>query len=94
MAHCPHHKQLEKPACTIQKKGCCENRTIHLQSDVDQVNAVEDFALNSSLQQFVVAFVAAFLSPVPSENLAPNFQTYRPPIVARDIPVLYQSFLL
>ena len=96
MTNCPHHQKMmeESEGCSMDKEGCCDNKSVHIQSDNDQVNSSSEFAVSQELQQFVVAFVEVFFQSVFIEKTTPTYQSYQPPIVLKDIPVLHQSFLL
>lgn len=76
------------------KKGCCDTDFEHFQLDQDQQTASVNFELSTQLSQFVAVFIAVFLTEVVVSTDTPNFQTYKPPLILRDIPVLVQSFLL
>ena len=76
------------------KKGCCDTDYEHFQLDQDQQTASVNFELSTQLSQFVAVFIAVFLTEVAVSTDPPNFQTYKPPLILRDIPVLVQSFLL
>ena len=97
MANCPHHKMMTKakPGCAEDDKNCCDNKTLHFQSDQDQQIQAIDVLKDVQLKQFVLAFVSSFfLDNLISESDLPSFTKYRPPLISRDIPVLNQSFLL
>lgn len=95
MKNCPHHKKMMKKNnnCSADKKDCCDNKTMHFQSDQDQAVQTLDFT-NKHVQQFIVAYVTAFFNNHLFETDSPSFNDYKPPIVLMDIPVLGQSFLL
>ena len=96
---CPHHqKKIEQEAtktCSIDKKDCCQNKTLHFQCHQDQQIQASDLVLSQLSQQFVVAFVAVFFKNNFTETTAKSSYThYKPPIIPRDISVLFESFLL
>lgn len=99
MKNCPHHNKMMKKEQSkensIAQKGCCSNRTLHFQADYDQQTQVNNAVVNTlEFQSFVVAFVQIFLnSPVLEiENL--TYKYYKPPLIARDIYVLLETYLL
>lgn len=97
MKNCPHHQKImeQKEGCSIDKKDCCSNKTVYFQSDQDQQVQTSDFVVSKQLQQFVIAYVAAFFTNDFSiESDAVSFVLYKPPLISRDIYVLVQSFLL
>ena len=83
----------KKEHCTADKKDCCDNKTMHFQSDQDQAVQTIDLS-NKQLQQFVITFVAVFFNDGLIEPNMAAINDYKPPNVLRDIPVLVQSFLL
>ncbi len=96
MKACPHHQQLTEQtnACSMEQKGCCENRLTHVQSQQDQELVSSTFGFNNQLQQFAIAYLVAFLSEDLITRLVPAFTHYKPPLIPRNIPVLFESFLL
>ena len=95
---CHHHKsaieQQTDEGCSVDKKNCCESKTLHFQSDQDQLSQSTDFIVNQELQQFVVAYVAVFFQNNFVVLDKPDFALYKPPLISRDISILYESFLL
>lgn len=94
---CKHHKatvQQEKPCEKLDKKDCCENRTLTLDADQDQQLQNVDFTLSKQVEQFVTAFIYAFYKDKFTEEADIFFANYRPPLIQKDIPVLIQSFLI
>ena len=96
MSDCPQHQEMmgESEGRSISKKGCCDNKSVHIQSDLNQLNSNANFVIGQELQHFVAAFVEVFLINNYVDRTSPSFQFYHPPIVVKDIPVLNQSFLL
>lgn len=96
MKSCPHHKKLKTAKTTCSKdKGCCSNKTVHIQSDQDQQVSSVDFTINQQLKQFITAYVSVFLlDEFDLDEGGINFVRYKPPIIPRDISVLHQTFLL
>lgn len=96
MENCPHHQKMMtgKEAC-LEDKDCCSNKTVYFQSDQDQELQKSDFVISTSLQQFVLAYVAVFLSSdYTIAHEAIPFAHYKPPLIQKDIPIFHQSFLL
>ena len=94
--NCPHYKKMmaDKKGCS-EDKNCCSNKTVHFQSDQDQQIQNSNFVVSKQLQQFVIAYVAVFISNdfnIEYETIP--FAHYKPPLIQRDIPILNQSFLL
>ena len=87
---CPHHKNM-----TAEKKDCCTNQrhTFRADQDLQQAQNV-DFALTKPLQNFVAAYIFTFRKIQITSDANPVFARYRPPPLRRNMPVLYQSFLL
>ncbi len=93
---CKHHKvpAQEETGEKTDKKDCCENRTVTLDSDQDQQIQTIDFTLTKEIKQFVTAYIYAFHQDKITEEESISFALYRPPLIQRDIPILIQSFLL
>ena len=93
---CKHHKApIQEETCEkTDKKDCCENRTLTLDSDQDQQIQTANFTLTKEIKQFVTAYIYAFHQDKITEEEVISFALYRPPLIQRDIPVLIQSFLL
>lgn len=95
---CPNHQLMasQKKGCSIDQKDCCSNRTVLLDADQNQdIQTVDHLIISEQLQQFVVACVAVFFTNnlnIKSDPVA--FADYQSPFIARDISVLFQSFLL
>ena len=94
---CSHHQKMmeQKEGCSMDKKDCCQNITLHFQSDQDRQVQTSDFMISKQLQQFVIVYAAGFFTNDFSiECDAASFNHYKPPLLLRNIPVLIQSFLL
>ena len=96
MASCHHKKQVdEKPmACSEGDNNCCNNKTVYFESDFDeQVVNLDSLSLESL--SFVVAFKHSSFYDLYEviKDLIP-FERYKPPLIQKDIPVLFESFLL
>ena len=76
------------------KKGCCSTDYQYFKLDQDQQNNTLDFESNKELVQFVTAYVAVFLTNDFVKKDTPSYSNYRPPLIQKDIPVLFESFLL
>lgn len=95
---CPKHETVakqEKGKDSIRSKKCCASKSVILQSDSDQLIPANALKLNPPAKLFLLAFTATFLqaSEAPSTEFIPYFH-YKPPLILRDIPVLFESFLL
>ncbi len=96
-ASCPHHQKMAtalEDGCAEDEKDCCQNKTIFLEADQDQVQAVNSFVVDQSTQLFVAAFINTFFNEVFIKKETPAFARYKPPLIVRDVPVIFQSFLL
>lgn len=94
-----HHQQtpaIAKKTCTkeLEQKGCCSNKTVVLQVDQDQEFNSISIELNKAQECFLIAYVSSLL---PTSNIstdAPSYRTYKPPLITRDHPVLFEQFLI
>lgn len=94
---CPVHGKMMVSAsngCATGDKSCCDDETILVQSDQDQILPGYDVNMSKQFQQFVVAFASIFLITDPVQMITPDFLHYKPPLLLRDVCVLVQSFLL
>lgn len=97
MKNCPmHQKMMEQNQNTsVEQKDCCENRTLHFELDQDQKIQKVDLAISQNFQQFLTAYVSIFFfNSIQTEINKPSFVHYKSPLIARDISVLFQSFLI
>lgn len=96
MPNCPQHQEMkgESDGCSISKKDCCDNKSVHIQSDIDELETSSELVVSQQLQNFIVAYVEVFFKNNYIERTAQSFQYYHPPIVVKDIPVLHQTFLI
>ncbi len=96
MPNCPHHKKTstKKPGCT-EDKNCCSNKTLLLQSEGEQQLLSSDFVFSKRTKHFVAAFVQVFLANNYNKvNTSVSYTHHKPPLISRDISVLFQTFLL
>lgn len=87
-------EQTPTMGCSMSKKSCCHNQSLNLQADLAADTENGDFLISPELQHFVIAFAVTFLQDQQIEPQKVNHSPYKPPLIARDIPVLIQSFLL
>jgi len=96
MASCHHHKQKpdDSLSCSEGDKNCCNNKTVNFESDFDEQIINIDY-LNIDSQSFVVAFKSSSFDDL-FDNIKEvvPFAHYKPPLIQKDIPVLFESFLL
>ncbi len=73
--------------------SCCSNSYTQVETDENYAKTSFDVDLNTN---FVAAFIHVFIPPQP-DNYPDHLQTYtdyHPPPLDKDIPVLYQVFLI
>ncbi|WP_242929283.1 HYC_CC_PP family protein [Pontibacter vulgaris] len=101
-ADCPMEQQKEKlpachkvPASDDKAKDCCDDHTLVFEH-ADATSDSKALILTKALDlKFVAAFKAVILQFfAPETDLKPTYALYESPPIARDIPVLVQSFLL
>ena len=92
---CKHHKANEDSlASDSVDKKCCNNETVYFESDLDKQIVSFDF-IDIDLSQFESAF-----SSTVSSNYVEFFKQdapylyYKPPLIRKDIPVLFETFLI
>lgn len=86
----------EMPTATnssMEKPSCCQNVYHKVETDSEYHGAAFDFQPDVT---FVAAFVATFVfqQEIVLEAKVSTYSEYLPPPVVKDIPVLYQSFLI
>lgn len=99
MRTCPHHKAMVEKKQGMKKeagdKGCCSNKMLRLQADVDKHNQTADVLLNPvQLYHFAIAFVVAFQNTVAIPTNIFSNHHYKPPLIHRDTCVFFETFLL
>ena len=96
MKNCPHHQQAQTAVNkTIKKKDCCENQLKYFHLDQDQQQNTASFSLSSlSSLQFIVVNLSTYSSTSFSNQEVTTDHLYKPPVLFRDIPVLFANFLL
>ena len=96
MASCHHKKQVdEKPmACSEGDNNCCNNKTVYFESDFDEQIINFDYLSLESLS-FAVAFEHSSFDDLFEviKDVIP-FAHYKPPLIRKDIPVFFETFLL
>ena len=78
----------------METKGCCSNKTYHIQADQDQQIQTSGFELTKPVSQFIFAFVFIYLTDHLADAASPTFTHYYPPLLLRDFPALFQTFRL
>ena len=76
------------------KKGCCSTDFQYFKLDQDQQTNTLNFDFTKDLIQFITAYVVVFSNNDLIETETLSYYNYRPPLISRDIPVLFESFLL
>lgn len=90
----PQKEQISTKGYSMSKKNCCHNQTLNLQADLEADVEKGDFLISPELQHFIITFATTFLQEQRIEPQKINNSSYQPPLIARDVPVLIQSFLL
>ena len=92
LKQCPFHKNMVVKS--DDKKGCCENKTVHFQSDQEQNFQAINFNFELNLQKLVLAYASVYFFTSNDKQELNSIAHYKPPSISRDISVLFQSFLL
>jgi hypothetical protein len=76
-----------------ENPGCCDNEYTQVTTDDNFTKARLDVKFDT---HFVVAFVSIFMLKTPflEEALFAAYIDYNPPPLIKDIPVLYETFLI
>lgn len=97
MQACPFHKNKTTDslprAAMGEEDGCCKNETVFVQSELEQCFSADENPIEDNQPSFLTNI--SIENPIHLENFSINhFQSYKPPLLLRDIPLLIQSFLL
>ena len=88
----PCHKKTDKSS-PVSEKDCCDNDTKYFESDLEiQDIQVEELEINKT---FFVALISSFFD-YPYQNFnskKAEYLNFKPPLIIKDLEVLYQSFL-
>lgn len=76
----------------IQKEKCCQDVQELIPGNQNEQQAIESFELNQV--QFILAFTSTYLDLFEENTDLTPFKYYAPPLVDKDIKVLYQTFLI
>lgn len=94
LTDCPFHKQAQQES-SQDKKKCCDDESEYLHNDQDLQNQLNDF------EKFDFSYnIVAIQSPITEFVVRHKYQktlrylSYRPPIVSKDIVLLFQSYLI
>lgn len=94
-ASCPHHAVQAGPetTCGLEKKGCCQNRTLHFQTSQDQVaQSYDQLSPDQPTYQYAAMLPAAGRMTIGDKSILFFHYLYKPPPLIRDLQVQYQSF--
>ncbi len=96
MASCKHHQQKadSSPACNEADSNCCSNKTVFIESEFDEKIPNIVFT-NLNHPYFVVAQQhSSFDDLFQTIKEVVPYAHYKPPLIQKDLPVLFESFLL
>ncbi len=87
---------MEETSCDdeqTEEHSCCDNEYTQVTTDNHFAKASFDIQFD---QNFVAAFVATFVLNIPIADTITKdlYSVYDPPPIIRDIPVLYETFLI
>ncbi|MGJ8664778.1 MAG: HYC_CC_PP family protein [Patiriisocius sp.] len=88
---------MEQSSCGDEHEedhDCCENHYVSVSTDTDY-SSTSTFTLDFQ-HDFIVAFVSVFAdhSWIAESTTATFYLEYNPPPLVKDIPVLYETFLI
>lgn len=93
---CKDYIQKNIPAtkkCEFQKKNCCDSKSFVKQGENNLLLVKMEFEDETIV--FINSFIYTYINLFEGlqENIIP-FEEYRPPLLSKDIPVLYETFLI
>jgi hypothetical protein len=74
----------------IKKEPCCENTSEIIQGSKIEQQSIQ--ALELPQIQFLTAFVYTYINNFKETTSVSEFVTYKPPLVGKDIQILFQVF--
>ena len=82
-----------KSICSVMKKNCCTDEQIAIAGQ-DELVIAKDI-LNLDQQIFVVAFIYTYSNLFEGKDKkVHSLGDHPPPLLVKDLPVLYESFLI
>jgi hypothetical protein len=92
---CPNHPPQQQES-SFEKRNCCQNKSFHIDADIDEQVQIQNVMPEWNQEQLILAFVQTFFTTDVSLALhdAPVFERYKPPLIARDIHVLFETYIL
>ncbi|HHS96085.1 MAG TPA: hypothetical protein ENJ45_05795 [Phaeodactylibacter sp.] len=94
---CTQHaqKKQEDLPCTIDQKECCHNQLLQIDFDQTQLNQSTHLVANTFSPHFTISPITATIpNRLPNKEHSKGYLPHHEPRIAKDIPVLFQSFLL
>lgn len=89
---CPHHENMV--ISDDIEKDCCSNTTIEIDDLDSDFNVAPDVELTDLQFKFVASFVYTFFSLSPPRIVKSTFYDANDPLLAMDIYVLLERFLI
>ncbi len=77
---------------SMEQEQCCNDIQVLIQGNQNEQQAIAGFELNQL--QFVLAYTYTYLNLFEIKEQPIAFTYYSPPLVDKDIQVLYQTFLI
>lgn len=92
MPHCPMHN-AEKHHGEKESKGCCDDETQYVKSEIDQYAQTSEVEINFSPVLLSVLFITLHIELPSIDNQSLQYLNYKPPLIVCDLPVRLQTFL-
>jgi len=89
-------KDLQHPSAeNFDKKHCCQSALIEVKNtNTQQHIPVSEYSTSKPHQLFVAAFILTTFFDLFDQPEVVIISDYYPPVISRDIPALFQSFLI
>jgi len=88
----PNSEHRDTQETSLTTSPCCQDIVERIEGSNDELTVVKELEIH---EQFVVAFVYSYLGLFEGLILQHvPFKNYEPPIVTKDIQVLYDTFLI
>jgi len=89
---CPNHATAVMDA--DEENNCCNNESLFIQSNDDQQISQDQVISEQDAQDYELPLATADYTLYIQVYNDADFQHYKPPLISKDLPVLFASFLI
>ena len=89
----PNNTQTSSEKPSLTKTPCCQDVVETIESTNDELSVIKELKIQQI--KFVAIFISSYVSLFDDlEQNTTHFKEYKPPSITKDIPVIYNSFLI